>query len=369
MYRSPQIIAFYLPQFHQIPENDQFWGEGFTDWVTVKKAVPFYNGHQQPKIPSEDNYYDLSIAENVRWQTDLAANYGVDGFGVYHYWFHRGKNLLAKPAEIMRDMHKMKIKYCLVWDNSSWKRSWSNLSGNDWAPTADRLNGNPSGPEILIPYILGDEDDWREHYEVVLSHFKSENYIKDGNKPMFLILGYHERIPEMCKCWDKWARQDGYEGVLFIFRNTWKIDKSIYRYNYEPHTAGWDMAGFMMRCVNKFCKILKLQQGLRRYNYDKIWRRLLMKAKTCSDKKLFYGGFVSYDDTPRRGKCRSKVVENGSPQKFKEYLTELLKISKSQEKGYVFLTAWNEWGEGAYLEPDVHSGFSNLDAIRQSRNE
>ena len=129
-----KLIAWYLPQYHCIPENNVFWGEGFTDWVTVKKARPLFKGHQQPKTPLNNNYYDLSIKENVTWQAKLAKDYGIYGFGIYHYWFNNEKNLLTKPLEIIYNNKEIDIHYFMAWDNANWKRSWSAIEGNSWAP-------------------------------------------------------------------------------------------------------------------------------------------------------------------------------------------------------------------------------------------
>ena len=150
MNYTPQIIALYLPQYHRIPENDKFWGDGFTDWVTVKNAKSLFDGHQQPRVPLNDNYYDLSLKENVAWQAQLAKEYGIDGFGVYHYWFNNEQNLLTKPAEIIRDNDDIDINYFFVWDNGNWIRSWSNVAGNDWAPIAEKKDqGRRSVPSVL----------------------------------------------------------------------------------------------------------------------------------------------------------------------------------------------------------------------------
>lgn len=363
---KPKIIAMYLPQFHQIPENDEFWGEGFTDWVTVKNAKPLFEGHRQPRVPLNNNYYDLSLKDNVEWQCKLAHDYGIYGFGVYHYWFNNEKNLLTKPAEIMRDNEKIQTKYFLVWDNASWKRSWSNVEGNDWAPVVDNKSLNHEGHRILIPYILGEESDWRNHYDALKSHFFSQNYMKHGNKPVFSIFGYSNKILEMCESWNRWAKEDGFEGIFFIFRNSNKVPHNLFRYNYEPHTAGWINTNIINRGINKILMIFNLNHKMRIFKYNKIWQKILKDAGNCKDEKLFYGAFVSYDDTPRRGKMKSKIVKGETPHMFYRYFRQLLQIAEKQGKEYVFLTAWNEWGEGAYLEPDMDNSYSFLEALKKA---
>ena len=362
-----KLIAMYLPQYHSIPENDEFWGEGFTDWVTVKNAKPLYEDHQQPRIPLNNNYYDLSLTENVEWQCKLAFEHGIYGFGIYHYWFNNEKNLLTRPAEIMRDSKTISTKYFFAWDNGSWKRSWSNVPGNDWAPILDGQNAQKSGPQILIPYILGKEPDWKNHFNYVLTHFKSKNYEIIDNKPVFCIFSYSEELIPMCECWEKLAKDEGFDGIYFVFRNDRsQIVFSKYKvFNYEPHYDGWGKISFR-RVLVKTLKIMHIdvEKGINFYDYDKIWKRLLKNAVRENRENLIHGAFVGYDDSPRRGTKRSRIVRGASPAKFGKYLKELIQISEKQRKDYLFLTAWNEWGEGAYLEPDTNNGFRYLEVIR-----
>lgn len=370
MIKLPKIIALYLPQFHQIPENDEFWGEGFTDWVTVKNAKPLYKGHLQPRVPLNDNYYDLSIKENVEWQSKLAAEYGIYGFGVYHYWFNNEKNLLTKPAEIMRDDDAINTKYFFIWDNGNWKRSWSNVSGNDWAPIADNEE-TKKGPQILIPYILGHESDWKNHYSYLSNHFKSQRYEKLDNRPVFCIFDYNKNLLPMCELWNDLAKSDGFSGIHFVFKNTRTnvLPKGSFRYNYEPHSSGWwKPLSFYDRLINKLYNHPENKKSIETYNYDVLWQQLISSAKKHPEPFYYPGAFISYDDSPRRGTNHSIIVEDFSPHKFEKYLKELLNISYKQSKTYIFLTAWNEWGECAYLEPDSFYGYENLEAIKSSLN-
>lgn len=363
-----KIIALYLPQYHNIPENDEFWGKGFTDWVTVKKAEPLYEGHNQPRIPLHNNYYDLAQEENVVWQTRLAHDSGIYGFGVYHYWFNNDKNLLTKPAEILRDSKDVNVKYFLVWDNANWKRSWSNVSGNAWAPVADNVVDNKRGSKILIPYILGKEGDWENHYNYVRTHFLSSNYEIRENKPVFGIHVYSTDILKMCEYWNLLAKKDGFDGICFIFhyRPYHGIPNNMMRYNYEPHWVGWENTSFFNRVINKLFRYLHIEnrRGIMVYDYDKIWQKILTYASKHEENNLIHGAFVGYDDSPRRGQNKSKIIKGGSPEKFKKYFSELMDISTIQKKDYIFLTAWNEWGEGAYLEPDTIYGMSYLQVIK-----
>lgn len=373
-----KIIAMYLPQFHCIPENDQFWGKGFTDWVTVKKARPLFKGHLQPKVPLGNNYYDLSIKDNIVWQAKLAKEYGIDGFGIYHYWFNNDTNLLTKPAEIILENKDIDIDFFFAWDNNNWKRSWSNVDGNDWAPSAESEADKKDGQKILIPYILGTEKDWDNHFNHLLPYFKDKRYIKKDNKPIFMVWGFSDGIVKMAKYWDSLCKINGFNGLHIIYKYDEKGIKRIpvfphgeMAYRYEPIFTAWTKLSFWQLVKRKIRKKLNLQEGLKTYDYDAVWNEILSDAKSglYSDRNIINGGFVSYDDTPRRGYNRGKVLMGSTPDKFRRYLSELIKISISNRKEFVFLTAWNEWGEGAYLEPDEKNGYAYLEAVREARKD
>lgn len=360
-------IAMYLPQYHSIPENDEFWGKGFTDWVSVKKAKPLYKGHYEPRVPINGHYYDLSQEEDVRWQMNLAKKYGVDGLGIYHYWFNNEKNLLTKPAEIILNNKDIDMDFFFAWDNANWKRSWSNVQGNDWAPSMEKGKRKKGEPVILIPYILGEEKDWQNHYNWMRPFFLDKRYIKKENKPLFVIFNYDEQVGKMCDYWNEMAMKDGLDGVCFIFRygEHYHIPEKEYKFKYEPLFSGWSQPPtFWQRVEGKIRRTINIEKGPKKYDYDAVWKAILENAQNMCEKEMFHGAFVTYDDTPRRGK-RGTVALNSTPEKFQHYLSELVKISEEQGKEFVFITAWNEWGEGAYLEPDEKTGYAYLEAFQK----
>ena len=366
--KKTKIIAMYLPQYHCIPENDEFWGKGFTDWVTVKKAKPLFEGHQQPRVPLNNNYYDLSIKENVVWQANLAQKAGIYGFGVYHYWFNNEKNLLTKPAEIIRDCEDVKMNYFLAWDNASWVRSWTNVSGNAWSPVADK-GMNKNGSSVMVQYDLGTEIDWENHFYHVLSHFRNPKYIVENGKPLFIIFNYNKDVELMCSYWDKLAIKEGFNGMFFVIKHKpgLVVKNGIYQFKYEPLNSGWSKLSLWNRFEEKFNRMFKMRLRLLKYDYDNIWKSILSNAENDIDPNILHGAFISYDDTPRRGRD-GKIVCGSSPEKFKNYMEQLIAISTKQEKKFIFITAWNEWGEGAYFEPDIKNGYSyieNLSKISQ----
>lgn len=363
-----KIIANYLPQFHEIEENNKWWGKGYTDWVAVKKAKPLYNGHNQPNIPLDKNYYDLSDIDSIKWQVQLARKYNVYGFAIYHYWFNSQLHLLDKPYILLNQNKNIDINYCFIWDNSTWKRTWANVKfGNDWTSDVAMNNKNTGDTGILANLIYGGEGDWRIHFDYLLPFFKDDRYIKIEGKPIFGIFNQDndpETLKEILNYWNDLAKSNGLNGVIFLGRrNSRNIRISQFEYDYEPIQHGWTSSSYIGSICQKIRNISHRKFNvIDKYSYDKIWQRILESAKKCSDPSRFYGAFVNYDDTPRRGK-KGKLVVGGSADKFGEYVNELLNISAYQNKEYVFLTAWNEWGEGAYMEPDERNSYSYLESL------
>lgn len=365
-----KIIANYLPQFHEIKENDKWWGKGYTDWVAVKNSEPLYKNHHQPNVPMNDNYYDLSKVDDVRWQAKIANEYGIYGFGIYHYWFNSQLHLLDKPVEIIKDNEDIQINYMFIWDNSTWKRTWSNVEfSNDWAPLYEngeyQKQNNDRG--ILAELVYGDEKDWKIHFDYLLDYFNDSRYIKIDNRPVFAIYNQNndsDKLTKMCEFWDQLAKENGFNGIFILGKkNNMNIDITKNTFLYEPEWSGWLWHNLLERIMSKihvsFYKTIKHPVM---YSYDKVYKRILREAQTNNDINNYYSCFVKYDDTPRRG-INGKIVYGATPQKFRKYLKKMLNICNEQNKEFLFVTAWNEWGEGAYLEPDKVDGYKYLEAI------
>lgn len=358
-----KVFAMYLPQYHRIPENDRFWGEGFTDWVAVKSAQPQFEGHVQPRIPLNNNYYDLTDVDTIAWQAELAHKYGVDGFGIYHYWFKGDHPVLEKPAEIIRDHPAFPIRYFFAWDNISWIRSWSNVPGNAWAPSYDQKTGK----QILLEFEYGDETAWEAHFQYLLPFFRDERYEKKDGRPIFILMKGTdgEQQEAMCRYWDERARQEGFAGMYFItVKSPIKKEAAIFHpFTYEPQYSGWGKRDLWERGLRKFLHIEPRSKGPVKYLYDysAVWKSILRNAR----KGYYPGAVVSFDDTPRRGK-NARILANATPQLFEKYFTQLLKITQRSHRDYVFITAWNEWGEGACLEPDTVNGYGYLEAVKRA---
>lgn len=362
-----KLIANYLPQYHSIPENDKWWGKGYTDWSAVRACRPEFKEHDQPRIPLNNNYYSLDNVNSIKWQAELAMQYGIDGFGIYHYWFNSDLMLLQKPAELILNSSDIEIPFFFIWDNSTWKRTWSNVKkGNDWAPLyEDKKADGDSGILALLDY--GDETDWKKHFDYLLKFFKDERYIKVNNKPVFGVFNTDNdfcTIKKMCNNWQEWSRNEGFDGMYFISAKNNGAESLEHNYMYAPFGNGTlnSYENVELRIYKKICSTLNRNQI---FDYDRTWRRILNNARKCKNNDTFYGGFVGYDDSPRRGR-KGRIVLGQSPEKFKVYMKQLIELSKERKKEFIFITAWNEWGEGAYLEPDMENGYAYLEALKHA---
>lgn len=362
-----KIIAMYLPQFHRTKENDKWWGDGYTDWVAVQRSKPLYKGHQQPRVPLDNHYYDLSNKEEIKKQADLAKKYGVYGFGIYHYWFSSNQVLLDKPALLIRENRNIDINYFFMWDNGSWKRTWSNVKfSNSWAPLYDKEN---KGPEILAELVYGDEKEWKKHFDYLLPFFKDDRYIKVNDKPLFGIFNQNnnsDTLKKIFSFWNKCAIKEGFSGICILGKtNVEKVNISDYQFDYEPSTHGWNGKNWIEKFIHRTNTTFKDKFNfLKTYDYSSIYESIL-KDVNGKDERLLPGAFVRYDDSPRRGK-KGIIVKNESSNLFQSYMTQLLMKSEKYNKPFIFLTAWNEWGEGAYLEPDLKEGYSYLNALKEA---
>ncbi len=349
----PQILAIYLPQFHIIPENDAWWGKGFTEWTNVKKAVPLFEGHLQPRIPMGHNYYDLANESVLPKQMKLAADYGIDGFCFYHYWFKDGKKLLEKPIEALLKSKSLPLNFMFCWANEPWTRTW---------------DGSFGSKEILMDQEYGGEEEWKYHFYYLLDYFRREEYIKNDGKPVIAI--YKEcDIPErkkMLSLWDRLARDVGFNGiyVMLTHRKPSYIERRIYGdaiYDFEPFATFYRLT----REEHNICQRECLVDGksFRVYDYAKFCNFMINRLSFSGvDHNL--GIFSGWDNSPRIGSRSEIVFENNYPEIFEYYFRFQMQRSIDYQNSFLFINAWNEWGEGAFIEPDEEYGISYLQAIK-----
>lgn len=352
-----KILTMYLPQFHQTKENDEWWGEGFTEWTVVKAAKPIFEGHIQPKVPLNENYYDLMDRSTMEQQAHLMKQYGVDGQCFYHYFFEDGKMVLQKPAENLLKWKDIDMPFCFCWANGTWARTWSNVKGNAWADVFEKKKGkNDSG--ILLLQRYGREKLWKQHLEYLVQFFKDERYIKYKGQPVFLIYG-----PAIIPClypmidyWQTVIKEYGFEKIYIIGENiSEKMEGLDAILLHAPHQF-WDYDN------------AEATNGVVRPDYDLTWENIL-NCKGIPGIKTYFEGVVNFDDTPRRGSLSGVCAKNFSIEAWERNFKDLLRKSIEYNNEFVFINAWNEWGEGMYLEPDEINQYSLLNAIKIAREE
>ena len=351
-----KIIAFHLPQFHSIPENDEWWGKGFTEWVNTKKAKPLYKNHIQPKEPLNDNYYNMLDKETLKWQCDLSTKYGIYGFCYYHYWFN-GKLLLEKPVENLLQYKDINQKFCFCWANEPWTRAWDGAEQN-----------------VLINQLYGDEEDWKNHFEYLLKFFKDERYILIDNKPVLVIYRTSniDKCDEMIGFWDQLCIENGFDGIYVVEEKNSFQDRSYCMNSkaiveFEPMYTVMCKRNLFEKIRDKIIRTWQncIQDNkLRIFYYDKVWKNILNRKIENTDKKQFLGAFVDWDNTARKNK-NGMVIKGANPEKFQKYLDKQVKRAENINSEFVFVNAWNEWGEGTYLEPDKYNKFGYLEAIKK----
>lgn len=349
-----KLLAFYLPQYHTFPENDKWWGEGFTEWTNVKKAKKLYKKHNQPRVPLNQHYYHLLNKKDIAHQMELAKKYNVYGFCYYHYWFD-GKLLMEKPLEIIREMDE-KVPYCMCWANEPWTRAWDGGS-----------------KEVLIDQKYGGEKEWEEHFQYLLKFFKDKYYIQIDGKPVLLIYRTNN-IPncnEMISYWKKKAQEVGFNG-LYIVEERNSFQKEIYsKYSdaildFEPQYTMRHRRTYFHKGYDKIRRglfNLITHSKITLYDYDVLWRISLRRKYKKQSYQQFLGAFVDWDNTARRGKTCT-LVTGSTPEKFEKYLKMQKRKAEEIESEFVFVNAWNEWAEGTYLEPDEKNKYAYLEAVR-----
>lgn len=374
-----KIIAFYLPQYHAIPENSEWHGNGFTEWTNMQNATSLMADHYQPRVPLNKNYYNLLDVDVMRWQTALAREYGIYGFCVYHYWFD-GKLLLEKPMENYLKAQDIDFPYFFCWANDDWTNIWS---------------GDSSSIKTLIMNHYDSDQGFIDHFNYMLPFFMDSRYMKEDNKPIYTIYNPvkipTQRLKRMVKIWNELALKHGFSGIKFTYQSpnsfttiSKEQDKLFdYAFEYFPPLVAWSKKtkgsllvsnlktklGQQMRAINKSALDKKLDTAnvagvkiLRKYEDE--WNDAInIKMRGL---KTIPGAFVDWDNTPRYHR-NGKVLLNASPELFEKFLTiQIHRAIDIYKKDAIMLFAWNEWSEGGYLEPDEKYGYSYLQAVKNA---
>jgi lipopolysaccharide biosynthesis protein len=354
----PRLLAIYLPQFHPIPENDQWWGKGFTEWTNVTKARPLFPGHYQPRLPGELGFYDLRLPETREAQAELARRHGIHGFIYYHYWFS-GRTLLERPMREVLESGKPDFPFCICWANHNWNRTWTGES-----------------EEVLIEQKYSLEDD-REHIRWLLPYVKDRRYVTVQGKPVVFFYRAAEigHLAETARIWREEARAAGLPGIYLSWMESNHTGNSQdltpagldAAMEFQPRmgTAGAPMPIFLRGSLRSL-----LPKPFRNHNFRK-YSRLVKGAlgRPPAPYKRFPCVTPGWDNSPRRApRLRANIWVDSTPELYERWLRETLNRFRpfGPDEDFVILNAWNEWAEGNYLEPDQRWGRAYLEATKRA---
>lgn len=378
-----RVIAFYLPQFHPIPENDKYWGKGFTEWTNVAKARPLFKGHYQPRIPADLGFYDLRMPEVREAQAAMAREAGIEGFCYWHYWLGNGRKLLERPFEEVVATGKPDYPFCLAWANHDWTtKTWQ----------------NGGRQEMIAQQLYPGDEDHIAHFNYLLPAFKDHRYIKVDGKILFLILEpyYFKGLSHFMELWRKLAKENGLEGFYFVgmgnststvkkngdgtvertmpdLKSSEKLYKEILSLGFDGYNC-WGKSRAEMLSQGKYLRLIR--RGLQEkfpflpsyhLNYPDVIRKEYYFAPEDAWENIFPTLFPQWDRTPRVAKFDGIYV-NATPEHFKRHIQDALEViaNKFPEHKILFLRSWNEWGEGNYVEPDLKYGHGFLDALKDT---
>lgn len=366
----PKIIALYLPQFHPIPENDSWYGKGFTEWTNVALAKPLFEGHNQPRVPADLGFYDLRLPEVRYAQADLAKQYGIDAFSFYHYWFGNGKQLLERPFQNILNDKNYFFPFMLHWANGSWyKKMW---------------NADGKGDSILIEQEYPGNEDAIMHFYALLPAFKDERYIRIDGKIPFTIDQPTKSIEiyNMMNTWRNLAIKEGLDDFMFIAHSAHREEvdalkhggaeallgqAGLYQGKYDAMIDSQYRKVMYANVAAKGKFVLKKKLGLPNvYHYEDALK-IAFGEYDC-DNRVFPEIFPRFDHSPR-SKGKELIYVDDTPELFASYVKSALEVIKDKpvSRQIIFIRAWNEWGEGNYLEPDISSGLSYLEAIKNTK--
>ncbi len=355
---NPRFIAFYLPQYHPTPENNEWWGKGFTEWVNVAKARSLFRGHKQPHIPADLGFYDLRIPEIREQQVQLAKEAGIEAFCYWHYWFGAGKRLLEMPFNEVLNSGNPDFPFCLAWANHSWyKKAW-----DPNAPGKDKL--------LIEQKYLGTQD-YVEHFNEMLPAFKDKRYLKVNGKLFFIIYDAmkFDDIKTFIKTWRDLAKENGLNDFYFVAtdadsRNREKIlSKGLdatYNsdlFNIHHHLSLVQKVALLMQR-----KVLKRPTAFKYKDAIKY-----MINEDCRENNVIPVIGPNWDHSPR-SKHNGIILTNSAPKLFEEIASKAINIVKDKPKDeqIIIIKSWNEWGEGNYMEPDIEFGKGYIKALKNA---
>lgn len=354
-----EIIAYYLPQYYPFKENNEWWGEGFTEWTNVGKAKRYYKHHDQPKVPKDLGYYDLRLREVQKKQIELAREAGVSAFCYWHYWFGEGRRLLDMPLNNMLEDPEMDFPFCLGWANETWKaKVWN-------------TNDSSVGKTLIEQKYLGQEDDF-EHFKYASRFFRDKRYLRIDGCPVFVVYKplLHPEMSKFINYWNSLVRDEGIAEKIFFIGHT---------INYQEKDSilslGFDAVNIVRTGEHRFNMNVTRKIPLSLFKFKILGRPLKLNYSFISQyfvgaeesqSNVFPTIIPNWDHTPRSGK-KGVIFHGSDPKKFGRHVAKVLSLllRKDSNRRVAFLKSWNEWGEGNYMEPDLKYGKAYIQTLRQ----
>lgn len=355
-HRHARLIAFYLPQFHPVPENDEWHGKGFTEWANVAKAKPLFKGHYQPHLPADLGFYDLRVPEVREAQAEMARDYGIEGFCYWHYWFGNGNRILERPFNEVLKSGEPDFPFCLAWANASWTGVWYGMADN-----------------VLLKQEYPGMEDYVAHFYAVLDAFRDRRYLKVNGKVLFFV--YNPRgLPDAAvfiELWRRLAEKEGLKGIHFIGATHLEEEPIYEGFDGSTQLAPFECLPRKLNLKQRLLNLILKRESIklrRKHSYKELVDYLDSKKLWKNEYPLV---MPNWDNTPRSG-INGSVLVNSTPDLFKRMLHNALqKIAhiQNQDERIIFVESWNEWAEGNYLEPDIQYGHAYLQVVKEVLSE
>lgn len=367
MNTKPEIIAFYLPQYHPFKENDEWWGKGFTEWTNVGRAKPLFKGHDQPRVPADLGYYDLRLPIVREQQVELAREAGVTAFCYWHYWFGNGKRLLADVFNEVLETGKPDFPFCLGWANHSW-----------FAKTWDK-NAKQKDVLLMEQTYPGIEDE-KMHFNFLLKAFLDKRYLKIDGKPFLYIFDADSIPSEYIQHLREWTKEAGFNDIYLIANISITDDKKKYL------EKGFDAVTYKRILYYNALSSGNTANGLKRklaYLYGRVKGFFVGRPGLIVDYRKHYHNFITdeeyeelvipeiipgWDHSPR-SKEKAIIYINNTPEAFYKHCKQALDSVREKKNKIILLKSWNEWGEGNYMEPDIKNGKGFIMSLRKAIEE
>lgn len=349
---TPRIIAFYLPQYHPLKENDEWWGKGFTEWTNVGKAKPLFKGHNQPRVPADLGYYDLRVKEVREQQAELAREAGVEGFCYWHYWFDQNRQMMDDVFNEVLESGNPSLPFCLGWANHSWfAKTW-----------------NKDVPDKLLceQKYLGIED-YDAHFAYALKAFKDERYIKVDSCPLFYIFDPLQLPDDFIPYWNNLAKENGFEKIFFVGKLAKKeneqklLDKGFSALVPERMGEAYGHNPLWLRVMLRF---FKLFSGKPKFCYSYEYASKFFISEEDEREHIIPQIIPQWDHSPRSA-TRGTILHHSTPELFAKHARAAINVVKDKKNPIIFLKSWNEWAEGNMMEPDMTFGKGYIEALKK----